>query len=78
MNRKKRANLARERIGMVFQSYQLLDDLTVAENIGHAAELQEHSRERTSGMVADILDRFQIVARRICFQISFQAASSNL
>ena len=33
MNRKQRAQLARERIGMVFQSYHLLDDLTVAENI---------------------------------------------
>ena len=33
MNRKQRAELARRRIGMVFQSYHLLDDLTVAENI---------------------------------------------
>src|SRR5206468_11583287 len=33
MNRKQRADLARRKIGMVFQSYHLLDDLTVAENI---------------------------------------------
>ncbi len=33
LNRKQRADLARQRIGMVFQSYHLLDDLTVAENI---------------------------------------------
>src|SRR3981189_3419950 len=33
MNGKQRADLARQRIGMVFQSYHLLDDLTVAENI---------------------------------------------
>jgi len=33
LNRKQRADLARTRIGMVFQSYHLLDDLTVAENI---------------------------------------------
>src|ERR1700753_3762828 len=32
MQRKQRAELARQRIGMVFQSYHLLDDLTVAEN----------------------------------------------
>src|SRR6202795_2518731 len=33
LSRKQRADLARQRIGMVFQSYHLLDDLTVAENI---------------------------------------------
>jgi putative ABC transport system ATP-binding protein len=33
LNRKQRADIARQRIGMVFQSYHLLDDLTVAENI---------------------------------------------
>src|SRR6266478_4304558 len=33
LHRKQRADLARRRIGMVFQSYHLLDDLTVAENI---------------------------------------------
>src|SRR4051795_11577565 len=33
LNRKQRADLARQRVGMVFQSYHLLDDLTVAENI---------------------------------------------
>ena len=33
LNRKQRAELAKRHIGMVFQSYHLLDDLTVAENI---------------------------------------------
>src|ERR1700712_5512731 len=33
MNRKQRAQLARQQIGMVFQSYNLLDELTVTENI---------------------------------------------
>jgi putative ABC transport system ATP-binding protein len=33
MNRKQRAELAKKNIGMVFQSYHLLDDLTVQENI---------------------------------------------
>ena len=33
LNRKQRADLARQRVGMVFQSYHLLDDLTVAEHI---------------------------------------------
>ena len=33
MNRSQRADLAKRTIGMVFQSYHLLDDLTVQENI---------------------------------------------
>src|SRR5580704_17240319 len=33
MKRKERAELAKKNVGMVFQSYHLLDDLTVQENI---------------------------------------------
>ena len=64
LNRKQRADLARERIGMVFQSYHLLDDLTVAENIELPLSYKNMPARERQGMVADILDRFQIVAKK--------------
>src|SRR6202046_4715140 len=64
MNRKQRAELARRRIGMVFQSYHLLDDLTVAENIDLPLSYKNLPAKERQGMVADILDRFQIVAKK--------------
>jgi putative ABC transport system ATP-binding protein len=64
LNRKQRADLARQRIGMVFQSYHLLDDLTVAENIDLPLSYKNLPAKVRQGMVADILDRFQIVAKK--------------
>jgi len=64
LNRKQRADLARQRIGMVFQSYHLLDDLTVAENIDLPLSYKNMPAKERQAMVADILDRFQIVAKK--------------
>src|ERR1700678_827760 len=64
LNRKQRAELARQRIGMVFQSYHLLDDLTVAENIDLPLSYKNLPSKDRAGMVAEILDRFQIVAKK--------------
>src|SRR6201996_8771776 len=64
MNRKQRAELARRRIGMVFQSYHLLDDLTVAENIDLPLSYKNISRSERQAMVADTLDRFNIVGKK--------------
>ena len=64
MNRKQRADLARRRIGMVFQSYHLLDDLTVAENIDLPLSYKDIPRGERQALVADTLDRFQIVGKK--------------
>jgi ABC-type lipoprotein export system ATPase subunit len=64
MNRKQRADLARRRIGMVFQSYHLLDDLTVAENIDLPLSYKDIPRSERQSLVADTLDRFQIVGKK--------------
>ena len=55
MNRKQRADLARKQIGMVFQSYHLLDDLTVAENIDLPLSYKDISRSDRQSLVADTL-----------------------
>jgi ABC-type lipoprotein export system ATPase subunit len=64
MKRKDRAELAKRTIGMVFQSYHLLDDLTVQENIDLPLSYKDIPRSERQAMVADTLDRFQIVAKK--------------
>ena len=64
MKRKERSELAKRNIGMVFQSYHLLDDLTVQENIDLPLSYKDIPRSERQGMVADTLDRFQIVAKK--------------
>ena len=77
LNRKQRADLSRRSIGMVFQSYHLLDDLTVAENIDLPLSYKNIPTTERQGMVADVLDRFRMVAKKDLFPSSFPAASSN-
>ncbi|WP_047490175.1 ABC transporter ATP-binding protein [Terriglobus sp. TAA 43] len=64
MNRKQRAEVARRKIGMVFQSFHLLDDLTVAENIELPLSYKNMPRSERQALVADTLDRFQIVGKK--------------
>jgi ABC-type lipoprotein export system ATPase subunit len=64
MNRKQRAEIARRKIGMVFQSFHLLDDLTVAENIELPLSYKNMPRGERQALVADTLDRFQIVGKK--------------
>jgi putative ABC transport system ATP-binding protein len=64
LNRKQRAELAKRHIGMVFQSYHLLDDLTVAENIDLPLSYKNLPRTERQTLVADILDRFQMVGKK--------------
>lgn len=64
MKRKERSELAKRNIGMVFQSYHLLDDLTVQENIDLPLSYKDIPRSERQSMVADTLDRFQIVAKK--------------
>jgi ABC-type lipoprotein export system ATPase subunit len=64
MNRKQRADLARRRVGIVFQSYHLLDDLTVAENIDLPLSYKDIPRTERQALVADTLDRFNIVGKK--------------
>jgi len=78
LNRKQRADLARERIGMVFQSYHLLDDLTVAENIELPLSYKNMPARERQGMVADILDRFQIVAKKDLFPSQLSGGQQQL
>jgi len=61
---KRRAELAKQSIGFVFQSYHLLDDMTVYENLEVPLTYRNVRRAERQGMVADVLDRFQIVGKK--------------
>jgi len=61
---KERATLRNEQIGFVFQSYHLLDDLTVYENLDIPLSYRRFSKTERAGIVADTLDRFNIVGKK--------------
>ncbi len=75
---KQRAELYKKHIGFVFQAYHLIDELTVYENI--ETPLLYHgigSSERKS-MVADILDRFNIVGKKDLFPNQLSGGQQQL
>jgi ABC-type lipoprotein export system ATPase subunit len=78
LGRKQRADLARRNIGMVFQSYHLLDDLTVAENIDLPLSYKDISRSDRQALVADTLDRFQIVGKKDLFPSQLSGGQQQL
>ena len=61
---KDRLSLNRKYIGFVFQQYHLLDDLTVAENLDVPLSYRDVPRDERQAIVADTLDRFQIVGKK--------------
>ncbi len=78
LSRKQRADLARRRIGMVFQAYHLLDELTVAENIDLPLSYKDIPRSERQAMVADTLDRFNIVAKKDLFPSQLSGGQQQL
>jgi len=78
LNRRQRAELAKRHIGMVFQSYHLLDDLTVAENIDLPLSYKNMPRGERQGMVADTLDRFNIVGKKDLYPSQLSGGQQQL
>src|SRR5207253_2114043 len=78
MKRKQRSELAKRNIGMVFQSYHLLDELTVRENIDLPLSYKDIPHKQRQGMVADTLDRFQIVAKKDLFPSQLSGGQQQL
>ncbi len=78
LSRKQRGDLARRRIGMVFQSYHLLDDLTVAENIDLPLSYKDIPRAERQALVADTLDRFHIVGKKDLYPSQLSGGQQQL
>ena len=77
MPRKARADL-QPSIGFVFQSYHLLDDLTVYENLEIPLSYRNVPKSERVARVCDILDRFQIVGKKDLFPSQLSGGQQQL
>ena len=75
---KQRAELNRGYIGFVFQQYHLIDDLTVYENIETPLSYRDVPKAERQAMVADTLDRFQIVGKKDLFPTQLSGGQQQL
>lgn len=64
LSAKDRARLHKQHIGFVFQSYHLLDHLTVYENLDIPLSYRDIKKSERESLVADILDKFSIVGKK--------------
>jgi ABC-type lipoprotein export system ATPase subunit len=64
MDKRKRFDLQKKNIGFIFQSYHLLDDLTVYENLEIPLSYRDVPKKRRESIVCDVLDRFHIVGKK--------------
>ena len=64
LDKKKRFDLQKRTTGFVFQSYHLLDDLTVYENLEIPLSYRDVPKKERESIVCDTLDRFHIVGKR--------------
>lgn len=75
---KDRQALQKRHIGFVFQSYHLLDDLTVYENIELPLSYRDVKKSDRQSIVADVLDRFGIVAKKDLYPSQLSGGQQQL
>ncbi len=78
LGRKERHELQKRTIGFVFQSYHLLDDLTVAENLELPLSYRNLKKSERQAIVADTLDRFQIVGKKDLYPSQLSGGQQQL
>ena len=78
LNPRKRADLRNRNIGFVFQSYHLLDDQTVFENLELPLSYRDVNKKDRQSIVCDTLDRFQIVGKKDRFPSQLSGGQQQL
>ncbi|MEL6770618.1 MAG: ABC transporter ATP-binding protein [Bacteroidota bacterium] len=78
MNERKRTDLHKRHIGFVFQNYQLIDELTVYENIETPLLYQGVKGGERKARVAAMLDKFGIVAKQKLFPHQLSGGQQQL
>jgi ABC-type lipoprotein export system ATPase subunit len=78
LNPKDRAKLHKQYIGFVFQSYHLLDHLTVFENLDIPLSYRDVKRAERQSIVCDVLDRFNIVGKKDLFPNQLSGGQQQL
>lgn len=75
---KKRTALFQSYIGYVFQSYHLIDELTVYENIETPLIYKKLSGKERKAIVGDMLDRFNIVGKKDLFPAQLSGGQQQI
>ena len=75
---KQRSELYKKNIGFVFQSYHLIDELTVYENIETPLIYQNVKTSERKAIIADMLDRFNIVGKKDLFPTQLSGGQQQL
>jgi putative ABC transport system ATP-binding protein len=78
LSAKQRNELHKYNIGFVFQSYHLIDDLTVYENLEVPLTYKNIPQKERASLVADVLDRFNIVAKKDLFPNQLSGGQQQL
>jgi putative ABC transport system ATP-binding protein len=75
---KDRPRLNKALVGFVFQQFHLLDDLTVAENLDIPLSYRNVPKSERQALVADVLDRFGIVAKKDLYPVQLSGGQRQL
>ena len=78
LNVKKRNELHKANIGFVFQSYHLIDNLTVFENLEVPLSYKNVPHKERVSRVCDALDRFNIVGKKDLFPSQLSGGQQQL
>lgn len=77
-NERKTSKIHKEHIGFIFQAYHLIDELNVYENIETPLLYRGVKRKERASMVAEMLDRFQMVAKKDLFPEQLSGGQQQL
>ncbi len=77
-NERKTSRIHKENIGFIFQAYHLIDELNVYENIETPLLYRGVKKKERASMVAEMLDRFQMVAKRDLFPEQLSGGQQQL
>jgi putative ABC transport system ATP-binding protein len=78
MKQKERSELYKKYMGFVFQSYHLLDSLTVYENLDIPLSYRNIKKAERASLVADTLDRFNMVGKKDLFPNQLSGGQQQL
>lgn len=78
LDKKKRFELQKKHLGFVFQSYHLLDDLTVYENLEIPLSYRDIPKKERESVVCDVLDKFGIVGKKDLYPSQLSGGQQQL
>jgi ABC-type lipoprotein export system ATPase subunit len=78
LGKKERGDLRNKNVGFVFQSYHLLDNMTVYENLDIPLSYRDIKRSERQSIVCDVLDRFNIVGKRDLYPTQLSGGQQQL